>query len=358
MQGEVVYLYAFDVASEIVTARILEVMSKRPEPAQIRRDRSLPKDVPLYRPLRVGLPPLVSSVGGAAISVVVRIYEVGVVTVEMREPFTAGDLRELHGYHNPTDASGTNLDDLAQLICRDVCNAIPEALIGPSSPRAPEAYTVFCVTSIDGAAVASWMRARRRDIAGLLTETPPERLSDEQVAEVLRIGANFEVTDQVVIDWDAALVVDLTGYVDDVVYVLELANLQLEEFRVMDERLDAYLNRAYVDVESRRLSLFRLNDPVLRSLRSFRVDVAKLADEVTHISKLIGDWYLARVYLGARDRFYLNEWRRSVEDRVTQLDSLYSVFQADVNDRRMLLLETLIVLLFLVDIIALFVVRR
>ena len=35
----------------------------------------------------------------------------------------------------------------------------------------------------------------------------------------------------------AALVVDLTGYVDDVLYALELANLQLEEFRVMDQRL-------------------------------------------------------------------------------------------------------------------------
>ena len=43
---------------------------------------------------------------------------------------------------------------------------------------------------------------------------------------------------------------------------------------------------------------------MLRHLRRFRVDVAKLTDEVTHITKFFGDWYLARVYLGARDRFY------------------------------------------------------
>ena len=37
----------------------------------------------------------------------------------------------------------------------------------------------------------------------------------------------------------------------------------------------------------------------LRHLRRFRVDVAKLTDEVTHITKFFGDWHLARVYLGA-----------------------------------------------------------
>ena len=53
------------------------------------------------------------------------------------------------------------------------------------------------------------------------------------------------------IDWDAALVVDLAGYVDDVLYALELANLQLEEFRMMDQTLDQYLDQAYEDLEPR-----------------------------------------------------------------------------------------------------------
>ena len=55
-------------------------------------------------------------------------------------------------------------------------------------------------------------------MAGLLTETVAEQLSEAQVTEVLRIQRSFENTDLAVIDWDAALVVDLTGYVDDVLY--------------------------------------------------------------------------------------------------------------------------------------------
>ncbi len=43
---------------------------------------------------------------------------------------------------------------------------------------------------------------------------------------VLRLQRSFANTDLVVVDWDAALVVDLAGGAEDVLFVLELANLQ------------------------------------------------------------------------------------------------------------------------------------
>ena len=132
-------------------------------------------------------------------------------------------------------------------------------------------------------------------------------------------------------------------------YALELANLQLEEFRVMDQRLDNYLDRAYQDLDRTGWGFFGAANKTLRHLRRFRVDVAMLTDEVTHSTKFFGDWHLARVYLGARDRFYLDQWRTSVEQRLAQLDKLYSVVHAEVNERRMLWLEIIIVIFFAVD---------
>jgi len=175
---------------------------------------------------------------------------------------------------------------------------------------------------------------------------------------VLRIQRSFENTDLTIIDWDAALAIDLTGYVDDVLYALELANLQLEEFRLMDRRLDKYLDVAYEDLDRKRLPFFGGTTKKLQHLRRFRVDVAKLTDEVTHITKFFGDWYLARVYLGARDRFYLEQWRASVEQRLAQLDKLYSVVHAEVNEKRMLWLEIIIVIFFALDLLILLWVKR
>jgi hypothetical protein len=72
-----------------------------------------------------------------------------------------------------------------------------------------------------------------------------------------------------------------------------------------------------------------LNGQPLRALRPYRVDLTRLADEVMNITKLSGDWHLARVnLLAARERFYLDQWRRSVERRLGQLDLLDGVVQS------------------------------
>jgi hypothetical protein len=339
------------VANEIIKQRVQEILSEKPFPFEIRRDRTLPKDVPLYKPLAIEPNPLQVQLRGAPVRLLIRIYDFGVVTVLMRAVFETNELGELMSFHNPKLDDGVTLDKTAMNFCGKVCESIGDSLVGRTEfPPQPEAYTVFCITELSGVKdVNDWLVKQRREVAGLLTETAAEKLSDTQVNEVLRIQRSFEKTDLAVIDWDAALVVDLTGYVDDVLYALELANLQLEEFRVMDQRLDNYLDRAYEDLERRNWAFFGAANKTLRHLRRFRVDVEMLTDEVTHITKFFGDWHLARVYLGARDRFYLDQWRTSVEQRLAQLDKLYSVVHTEVNERRMLWLEIIIVIFFALD---------
>ena len=355
MKGEVVYLYAFDVANEIITSRVQEILSEKPFPFEIRMDRTLPKDMPLYKPLAIEPSALPVQLNGARVRPLIRIYDVGVVTVMMRVAFEMDALNDLMPFHNPKLENGLSLDTMALNFCAKVCDSLKDSMVGRTEfPPSPEAYTVFCLTDLGGLKDANlWLAEQRRAVAGLLTETAAEKLSEAQVNEVLRIQRSFENTDLAVIDWDAALIADLAGYVDDVLYALELANLQLEEFRVMDNRLDRYLDRAYDDLERRHLPMFGAANKMLRHLRRFRVDVAKLADEVTHITKFFGDWHLARVYLGARDRFYLDQWRTSVEQRLAQLDKLYSVAHSEMNEQRMLWLEIIIVIFFAIDLVIL-----
>jgi len=360
MKGEVVYLYAFDVANEIVTPRVPEILSAKPFPFEIRMDRMLPKDVPLHRPLAIEPPPLPGRLFGQPMRELIRVYDVGVVTVMVRVGFEAGALGDLLPYHQPKLEDGRSLDAVAQELCAGVCESLKDSMVGRSETLPPaEAYTVFCLTDLGGTQDANaWLGGQRREVAGLLTETPAEKLSEMQVAEVTRIHRSFENTDLAVIDWDAALVVDLTGYVDDVLYALELANLQLEEFRMMDQRLDRYLERAYQDLERSRRSWFDRSVRSLGRLRRLRMDLTKLTDEVTHITKFFGDWHLARVYVGARERFYLEQWRSSVEQRLAQLDQLYSVSHSEVNEKRMLVLEVIIVVFFAIDLLLLFYGKR
>lgn len=358
MRGEVIYLYAFDVANEIATSRIREALSCKPYPYEIKTDHTYPKDVPLYKPLTFEPPNVSDKMLGQSLRLVIRIFEVGVVNVAMHVPFEVASLAELQPFHQTKLESGQTRDELARRLCQEVCESIQGAVIRGAEPSEPEAYSVFCLTNLGESTDAyAWFRQNRREIAGLLSEAPADSLSDLQVDEAARIHRSFSKRDLAVIDWDASLIVELDSFADDVLYILELANLQLEEFRVMDRRLDQHLDRAYHDLERRRPFL-GIPSSVNDWLRRFRVDATKLADEVTHITKFLGDWHLARIYLGAAERFHLQEWQKSIADRLAQLDQVYQVLQAEVYERRMLWLEIAILICFLIDLFALFFWRR
>jgi hypothetical protein len=355
LSGEVVYLYAFDVANEIRLGRAAELLSAKPVPFAVRSERTAPRSQPIARPLEVEPATPATGLGGRPIRPLVRVYEVGVVSVSVRVALEADGLAELMPFHHPALDDGRPLDALARGLCEEVCRRLDGCLVKPGPVSDPEAYTAFCLTDLGGEPDTNrWLADRQREAAGLLADTDPTRLSDAQVAEVLRLRRSFENADLVVIDWDAALVVDLTGYPEDVLLVLELANLQLEEFRWIDRTLDGYMDRAYDELGRPRWPLGTGSGAALRTLRRLRIDLAKLADEATHVTKFIGDWHLARVHLMARERFHLDQWRASVEDRLGQLDRLYTVAHNELHERRMLWLEVVIVALFVIDVLALF----
>lgn len=361
MKGTVVYLYAFDVAGEIRSALVTRVLSRSPEPFQIRVGATVPRDVPFYRPLTIRLPQeeADSSVGRIRLAPVVKIFDVGVVSISYEVPFEVDKLADLVPYHQLRLGSRT-LTERAEDLCAQVAAELRPFMDRPTADRPPaEAYTVFCLSDVQGDAEA-WVRSRGGEVAGLLNEEPdPGRLAASQVEETLSQALSYTRDDVVVVDWDAALVVDRSGYYDDVLYVIELANLQLEEFRLLDDRLDRLFLEAYEDLDEyyRRRSLFHRTEKRMRALRSIRMDITKMSEELSNITKFVGDWYLARVYLACKDRFHLGHWEASVDTKLLELDRLYSLVHQEINERRMLVLEATIVALFLLDLAAIFLFK-
>jgi len=354
LRGEVVYFYAFDVANEVYLDRAAELLAEKPSPVGGGRDRPAPRSIHSAHPITVELSVRTLRINGEPARLIIRIYDVGVISIAVRVTLARDSLAAFVPFHKPILDDGRALDTLAQERCEEIVGHLEPALVRPGSLTKPEAYTAFCLTELGSERDANhWLTDYRREVAGLLTESPVESLSESQVAEVLRLQRSFFNSDLVVIDWDAALVVDLDGTVDEILVVLELANLQLEEFRWMDGALDRFLERAYGDLARRQWWAFGGPAFVLRSLRSLRVDLARLADEVTHITKFVGDWHIARVYLLARERFHLEQWRASVEQRLSELDRLYTMLRGDIYDRRMLMLEIVIVVFFAIDLIIL-----
>ncbi|MBI2500108.1 MAG: hypothetical protein HYW02_01255 [Deltaproteobacteria bacterium] len=356
LKGEVVYLFAFDVADEIRTEKVSKILSKKAMPFTIPLDHTLPKDMPFYTPLTIEPRPHAWKLGGLPMNIVVRIYDVGVVSLMISVPFEVSSVKELIKFHEPTLDNQRPLDAAAHDLCTDIVKNLQEYIVrGSEKVGTPEPYTVFTFQEAGGAVnTGPWVEEHRQEIAGLLAETDAEKLSPQQVEETFRQSISFSQEDTTIIDWDSAFVIDLSGPPKDILHVLELANLQLEELVLMDQRLDRFLDRAYDDLEATRFPFFGFFRMGLAKLRRFRMDVTKITDDVSNISKFFGDWYLARVYLAARERFHLSTWKESIQNRLSHLDHLYEVLRAETNESRMLVLEFLIVLLFIIDLVAVF----
>src|SRR5262245_45855320 len=124
MKGEVVYLFAFDVAQEIVTRDVQEVLAAKPFPFAPRLDHTFPKDVPVYQPLAIERERAVGSLGGKPVRCLIRIYEVGAVTVCMRVNFERDELFALAPFHDPVLDDGRALDRAAGDLCGEVCASL------------------------------------------------------------------------------------------------------------------------------------------------------------------------------------------------------------------------------------------
>ncbi len=358
--GEVVYVYGFDVAYEMVRRPVRELLGQPVAQFVVDASKRSPRHLFFYRPQMVRLPPLerIGPNGPVRIQRVVKLLPVGAVSITIRVPFEVAQIEDLVAYHDLQFSNGS-LNEEVRRLAEEVRRELEAYYVRPVANLADEeAYTVFCIESPlvtqDGASLSAenWLRANRRAVASLLTQEPDiAHLSKQEADESTGRFLSYYEHDMVVVDWDAALIIDDPQNFDEILYVMEMANLQLAELEAYDRILDDSLERAYRDLTTRRS---RGRNAILRELREIRIDLARYSDELSNITKFFGDWHLARIYQNISARFHLADWHRAIDDKLKTLDDMYQLLNHDQTNRWMLMLELTIVLLFVIDLIILF----
>jgi hypothetical protein len=194
-------------------------------------------------------------------------------------------------------------------------------------------------------------------LAGLVRlEASP--LSAEEVAEALRARLSYSPEDLLVADWAAAVLVD--RQCEETLQAIELANLQLLEYRHTDDRLDDRLATAYrlVRRARSRLPLWRSQHRALRALGELKVETNELFERTGNVLKLVGDPYLARVYRLVATRFGLRQWEQSIQRKLEVAEGVYEVLADQTATYRMEFLEIIIILLILVEVVRAFLVNH
>jgi hypothetical protein len=360
IRGEVVYLFAFDVAYDMQRRPLTQLLSQPVSQFIVDPSKRSPRQFFFYRPQMVRLPALekFTSRGAVTLSRTIKLVPVGALSISVRVGFEVDSIEELVDHHDLHFTDGTRLADHVRELAEEVQRELKHYFIrAVPKIHEEEAYTVFCIAAPadQGSATVSaeqWFLNNRRSIASLLTEERrTTALSEQEARESSAKYFSYYQNDLVVVDWDAALVVDDPRNFDEVVYVMELANVQLAELEAYDRLLDDAVELSYRDLSTRRRIRSWRTTQTQRQLRELRIDLARLSDELSNITKFFGDWHLARIYAGLAERFHLADWHRTIDEKLRALDNVYQLLRTDQVNRWMIFLEAAIVVLILFEIV-------
>lgn len=285
----------------------------------------------------------------------IRLFDFGAASVAYRIPFET-TLDDLAALSDALQSTGVLRED-ARARAKSLCDSIAPAVVRPGLRDIVEDYAVFRIdppanegASSGPASADAFFDANTGALARVLRGDPAE-LSPGEVREATAARLSYTHADGVLVDWAGAVVIDAGGA--DVLGVLEFANVELLELRVLDLRLDQTLEASHRAISRQRWwgGFFLGGSRDLRRLADMQTDNALLFEGVNNAIKLVGDQYLARLYRLASQRLGVPAWQAGVTRKLTAFENVYAMVSDRAAALRMEMLEWIIVLLIAFEVV-------
>ncbi|HEX5135822.1 MAG TPA: hypothetical protein VFY93_02540 [Planctomycetota bacterium] len=345
------YLYfAYDVGQGIDLDAASRLLTVPAEPAIVRHRRPAPRYFQYEEPpLRIRLPVPALPVGGRATreGAEAVLFDFGAVSVRYTVPLE-GPFDGLIPLSAAMEEGTGPLAEDARRRVGELVETLRAAITDPHVAPLVEDYVVYGIAALDPPTLpAELLGVHAGQLARILRGERSD-LSADEVQDAISARISYGLADLTLLDWNAALVFDEEA--EDACAVLEYANTQLLEMRLLDGKLDRSLDRCYEAVSARGFELPFVPLDV-RRIGRMQVDGALLYERVRNALKLLGDQYLSRLYRLAAGRFHLAEWHGSIQRKLDALESVYGKLFDRASTRRMEFLEWLIVALIVVEVV-------
>ncbi|MDB5342387.1 MAG: hypothetical protein JWP89_764 [Schlesneria sp.] len=343
---------AFDWGEEVSLekARSLVPAQVHDLPRKLRTPASIAYQSP---PLRFDLNPAVlvlPVLGEVEVQFQLMLFDFGAVSVAMQAPFrlSAPELTRLAGEL----CDPAIFTKAARDVSESLYHRLQSAISLPRWIDLSEEYFVLQLLPDAALSPPSQLLAQNPAWLASLVRLESNPLSDGEIAEALRLRLSYSPHDLVITDWTAAVVIDQDC--GEILETLAFANLQLLEFRHIDNRIDERLETAYTLINR----LARSSRPIwqrysrrLRDLGALKVEVNIMFEKASNALTLVGDPYVARVYDQVASRFHLDEWGQNIRRSISVLEGFYEVVSNQAESYRGEILEITVVLLILIEIL-------
>jgi hypothetical protein len=274
------------------------------------------------------------------------VFDFAAISLALQFPvrMSQAELLELAG----NLAEPAELNTQVRSVVHPWIERIRPAVVGFELSDLSEEYILFQVPD----ARADWLEQHADWVAGLVRlESGP--LSRHEVVEATRLSLSYTPDDLVTLDWAAGFLADRDCA--DTLQVIEFANVQLLEFRHIDDRLDDRLEAAYRLIRPghrrRAGAWWRSHAEALQSVRELEIEATSLFERADNALKLIGDQYLSRVFDLASTRFHLRDWQQSIRRKLETVGDVYDLLTQQSGSQRMEVIEIIVVVLIALEIV-------
>jgi len=348
LNGSFWFIYLYDVSEEIDLEKLRaqpagrEPAFRQPAPDYVRFEKT-----PVVQPCEsVDLP------SGERLRGQIAYYDYGVVSVQLERPFQF-EWSDLVQFSSRSIAS-PEIEAAVLARVKPAVDRIRHALVKPYENWLTEDYYVVRLQPSPAVSAAQLVEQRGTEIAQIVRgESLP--LADDERKEVLQASMSYYPNDLLVAGWTAALVYDTAEGAAPTLQLLEYANTQLLEFRHYDDLLTHRLAEVYARLEQgtgmfRRWRLAREAE----NLNAIRLDVRELTERAENAIKFLSDMFAARLYRLAESKVGVPDYRKLVDEKMRVAGELYQFMNDRFHQASALTLETMVVIILIIDLIFLF----
>jgi hypothetical protein len=351
LRGTLHVFVAFDWGDEVNLDEARRLLPA--ESQDLARRRRTPSSI-AYRPapLRYPLGSVrfeLAEIGAVETAAEAIVFDFGGVSVSLRIPFelSPAALARLAG----SLAEPQKLVDAARSASQELFERLKPAIQQAAWSPLGEEYFVFQIPPGDPLPLPEELLEQHSDWLAGLVRLETEPLSREEIAIAVQSRIRYSQCDILIADWSASVLVDRDC--EETLQTIEFANLQLLEYRFIDNLLDARMSEAYSTIHRTIrswLPFWRTHARPLRRLGELRIEANSLFQRAENALKLVGDQYLARVHRLIAARFHLEQWEQSIRGSLDVVEGAYQVVSDQSASFRIELLEVVVIVLITIEI--------
>lgn len=351
-KGHILLQRIFDIGAEIDLANASSLLAGTGLAEQFRLRRSSRNMVINEAPLSISLGEWDHEHAGKVLHIQTlgKLWSFGAFSltfkINIENETSLSEIKRLAHYLENEDEISLIAAEKAQRVVADLAPAIKH----PGIWNQFEDYIIF-IRDQAGAPTPNELLESDDFFQLLLTETDV-KLSN-QIKDSIR--ANFfqyAQDDYVVIDWNAAFICASSSDAQDMADVAEFALCQVLEMRYYDEMLDRKLGVLYKSIQTSKPSIFSNNySHHAHDAALIYIEISEVIEKIENTLKVIGDFYYAKIFRAASERFRVKDWQASVDQKLKNLADVSNLFQAETNEKRNQLMEAIIIILIAIEVI-------